>query len=131
MEDNTAVRQVGVNVVAGAHSHNDFLRALVETGVPGLVFFTWLLFGSVRACSRSLRRAALANDALLSAVAVASLCAASVYLLVSFDSNLMTQVAVSGTMWAIAAVGHASGRIELTEPRSNVPNAAAQPWTVA
>ena len=30
----------------------------------------------------------------------------------SFDSNLMTQVAVSGTMWTVAAVGHAAGRIE-------------------
>jgi O-antigen ligase len=102
----------GVNVVPGAHSHSDFVRAVVELGVPGLVFFTWLLFGSVRACSRSLQRATAARDPVLIALSLAALAATSTYVLMSFDSNLMTQVAVSGTLWTVAAVGHAAGRVE-------------------
>ena len=102
----------GVNVVQGAHSHSDFVRAVVELGVPGLVFFMWLVFGSVKACSRSLKRATTARDPALTALSLGALAASSAYLLMSFDSNLMTQVAVSGTMWTVAAVGHAAGRIE-------------------
>ena len=45
VEDTTATRSIGVNVQQGAHSHSDFVRAVVELGVPGLVFFCWLLFG--------------------------------------------------------------------------------------
>ena len=35
--------------------------------------------------------------------------------LMSADSNLMTQVAVSGTFWTLAAIGHAAGRVDLAE----------------
>jgi O-antigen ligase len=109
----TAGRAVnGVNVGQGAHSHSDFVRAVVELGVPGLVFFTWLLFGSVRACLRSLKRATAARDPVLTALSLGALAAMSAYTLMSFDSNLMTQVAVSGTMWTVAALGHAAGRVE-------------------
>jgi hypothetical protein len=83
----------------------------VELGVPGLVFFTWLLFGSVNACMRSLKRATAARDPALTALSLGALAATSTYVLMSFDSNLMTQVAVSGTLWTVAAVGHAAGRV--------------------
>jgi O-antigen ligase len=102
----------GVNIVQGAHSHSDFVRAVVELGIPGLIFFTWLLFGSARACSRSLKRATAARDPALTALCLGALAATSTYVLMSFDSNLMTQVAVSGTLWTVAAVGHAAGRVE-------------------
>jgi hypothetical protein len=46
-------------------------------------------------------------------VSLAALVAASAYIVMSADSNLMTQVAVSGTFWTVAAVGHAAGRVEL------------------
>jgi len=116
VEDTTATRGVGVNVQQGAHSHSDFVRAIVELGVPGFVFFCWLLFGMWAACRRSYRRAREAGDQVLAALALGSLVAASAYILMSFDSNLMTQVAVSGTFWTVAAVGHAAGRVELAWP---------------
>jgi O-antigen ligase len=112
VEDTSGTKVNGVNTVQGAHSHSDFVRAVVELGVPGLVFFTWLLFGSVRACSRSLKRATAARDPVLTALSLGALAAMSAYTLMSFDSNLMTQVAVSGTMWTVAALGHAAGRVE-------------------
>jgi len=115
-ESTTATKAAGVNVQAGAHSHSDFVRAIVELGVPGFVFFCWLLFGMWGACRLSYRRARDAGDQVLAALALGSLVAASAYVLMSFDSNLMTQVAVSGTFWTVAAVGHAAGRVELARP---------------
>jgi O-antigen ligase len=108
----------GVNVEQGAHSHSDFVRAVVELGVPGLVFFTWLLFGSVNACMRSLKRATAARDPALTALSLGALAATATYVLMSFDSNLMTQVAVSGTLWTVAAVGHAAGRVATLDSRA-------------
>jgi len=111
--DTTAKRSIGVNVQQGAHSHSDFVRAVVELGVPGFVFFCWLLFGMWGACRRSYRRARKAGDGVLEAVSLGSLLAASAYIVMSADSNLMTQVAVSGTFWTLAAIGHAAGRVDL------------------
>jgi O-antigen ligase len=113
VEDTTATKGQGVNVVQGAHSHSDFVRAVVELGVPGLIFFCWLLFGMWAGCRRSYRRARKGGDGVLEAVSLAALVAASAYIVMSADSNLMTQVAVSGTFWTVAAVGHAAGRVEL------------------
>jgi O-antigen ligase len=113
VETTTAVQGGGVNVAAGAHSHSDFVRSLVELGVPGLIFFCWLLFGTWRAVRRAYKRAYAANDPALAAVALGVLAATAAYILMSFDSNLMTQVAVAGTFWALAAVGHAAGWVEL------------------
>jgi O-antigen ligase len=113
VEGTTAVQGGGVNVVAGAHSHSDFVRSLVELGVPGFVFFCWLLFGTWRACKRAYERAAAARDPALTALTLGVLAAASAYILMSADSNLMTQVAVAGTFWALAAVGHAANWVEL------------------
>jgi O-antigen ligase len=113
VEDTTATRAIGVNVQQGAHSHSDFVRAVVELGVPGFVFFCWLLFGMWGACRRSYRRARKAGDGVLEAVSLGSLVAASAYVVMSADSNLMTQVAVSGTFWTLAAIGHAAGRVDL------------------
>jgi O-antigen ligase len=116
VEDTTGTRAVGVNVQEGAHSHSDFVRAIVELGVPGFLFFCWLLFGMWAACRRAYMRARKAGDDVLAALALGALVAASAYVLMSFDSNLMTQVAVSGTFWTLAAVGHAAGRVELARP---------------
>jgi O-antigen ligase len=113
VETTTAVQGGGVNVVQGAHSHSDFVRSLVELGVPGLVFFCWLLFGTWGACRRAYRRAFHARDPALAAVALGAWAATTAYIVMSADSNLMTQVAVAGTFWALAAVGHAAGWVEL------------------
>jgi len=53
------------------------------------------------------------GDGVLEAVSLGSLVAASAYIVMSADSNLMTQVAVSGTFWTLAAIGHAAGRVDL------------------
>jgi O-antigen ligase len=113
VEDTTGTKGGGVNVVEGAHSHSDFVRAVVELGVPGLVFFGWLLFGAWAGCRRAFRRARRGHDPTLAAISLGALAAMSAYLVMSFDSNLMTQVAVAGTAWTVAAVGHAAGRVEL------------------
>ena len=80
VEDTTATKGSGVNVVQGAHSHSDFVRAVVELGVPGLVFFCWLLFGMWAGCRRSYRRARKGRDGVLEAVSLGALVAASAYI---------------------------------------------------
>ncbi|HVI37353.1 MAG TPA: hypothetical protein VM684_14065, partial [Gaiellales bacterium] len=76
-------------------------------------FFCWLLFSMWAGCRSSYRRARKGGDGVLEAVSLGALVAASAYILMSADSNLMTQVAVSGTFWTVAAVGHAAGRVQL------------------
>ena len=67
VEDTTATQGGRRQRVQGAHSHSDFVRAVVELGVPGLVFFCWLLFGMWAACRRSYRRARKGRDRVLEA----------------------------------------------------------------
>lgn len=96
-----------------ANVHSDIVRAVVETGIPGLAAFVWLLAGMWLACRRAFRRAARLRDPVVAAVALGGLAAASGYIVMTLDSNLMTQVAVAGTFWTLAAVVHAAGRIDL------------------
>jgi putative inorganic carbon (HCO3(-)) transporter len=99
-----------------AYVHSDFVRAAVETGVFGFLAFTWTLVAAVLGCWRSFRRSRT-GDATLRAVGLGAFAAAAAFLLMSGDSNLMTQVAVAGTAWAIMAAGHAAGRlVERGEP---------------
>jgi cytochrome bd-type quinol oxidase subunit 2 len=78
---------------------------LLLTALGGSV---WAMMKTRRVQPRLLRVAALVGVA-------TSVC----YILASGDSNLMTQVAVSGTAWALFACAHAAGRVasDLAEPR--------------
>ncbi|MDX6534871.1 MAG: hypothetical protein QOF68_2615 [Gaiellales bacterium] len=96
-----------------ANVHSDIVRAVVETGIPGLAAFLWLLVSMWVACRRSFRRAVRSRDPVVAAVALGGLAAASGYIVMTLDSNLMTQVAVAGTFWTLAAIVHAAGRIDL------------------
>jgi O-antigen ligase len=96
-----------------ANVHSDVVRAVVETGVPGLALFIWLLASMWLGCRRAFRRAVRVRDPVVAAVGLGGLAAATGYIVMSLDSNLMTQVAVAGTFWSLAAIVHAAGRVDL------------------
>jgi O-antigen ligase len=98
-----------------AHVHSDFVRAAVETGITGLVLFAWTMLAAVWGCAAAWRRTRRLGDRFLGAVALGSLASAAAFLLMTSDSNLMTQVAVAGTAWGILAAGHAAGRLARDE----------------
>jgi putative inorganic carbon (hco3(-)) transporter len=94
----------------GARVHSDFLRAAVETGIFGLAAFVWMLVAAVVGAYRSYRSTRAGGDRLVSSIALGAFAASLIFLLMSGDSNLMTQVAVTGSAWAVFALGHAAGR---------------------
>jgi putative inorganic carbon (HCO3(-)) transporter len=96
---------------SGYHVHSDYVRALVETGGLGFIAFLWLLFATGRGCLRSFRSTARGRDPAVRAAALGSLTTFAAWVLMSADSNLMTQVAVAGTAWAVFALGHAASRL--------------------
>jgi O-antigen ligase len=101
-----------------AHVHSDFVRALVETGVFGFVAYLWLLAAALGGCWRSLRRLRGSPDRVLEGVALGGVATGICFLLASSDSNLITQVAVAGTAWAMFAAAHAAGRFAPPNPRA-------------
>jgi O-antigen ligase len=100
----------------GFRVHSDYIRALVETGGLGFVAFLWLLAATGFGCIRGFRASRRCRDSALRAIALGSLTAFAAWLLMSGDSNLMTQVAVAGTAWAVFALGHAASRLAVPEP---------------
>ncbi|MDX6553639.1 MAG: hypothetical protein QOH74_2127 [Gaiellales bacterium] len=101
-----------------AHVHSDFVRALVETGVFGFVAYLWLLAAALGGCWRSFRRLRGSPDRVLEGVALGGVATGICFLLASSDSNLITQVAVAGTAWAMFAAAHAAGRFAPANPRA-------------
>lgn len=104
----------------GDHVHSDYVRALVETGVLGFAAFLWLFWATGRGCLQGFRSMAQDGDPLARATALGSLTAFAAWVLMSGDSNLMTQVAVAGTAWAVFAVGHAASRLGDTVQSADV-----------
>jgi O-antigen ligase len=100
----------------GFRVHSDYIRALVETGGLGFMAFLWLLAATGFGCIRGFRASRRCRDSALRAIALGSLTAFAAWLLMSGDSNLMTQVAVAGTAWAVFALGHAASRLAVPEP---------------
>lgn len=92
------------------HVHSDYVRALVETGVPGFLLYVWLLGMAVAGSALSVRRLGRRAPPILRVAALSGLAVSVCYAVASADSNLMTQVAVSGTAWTVIACGHASRR---------------------
>jgi len=103
-----------------SHVHSDYVRALVETGVFGFLAYACLLLAAVGGCWRAVKRLRGSPDRLLEGVALGGLATGLCFLLASSDSNLMTQVAVSGTAWAMFAAAHAAGRFGAS-PRAETP----------
>jgi O-antigen ligase len=93
----------------GIHVHSDYVRAVVETGVFGLIFYVWLLVSAVRGALRARRSAAAARDQTGLLIALGALAASALYMVMSGDSNLMTQVAVAAPFWGYMAIAHAVG----------------------
>jgi O-antigen ligase len=107
-----------------SHVHSDFVRSLVETGVFGFAAYLWLLAAALGGCWRSVRRLRGSPDGIIEGIALGGLATGICFLLASSDSNLITQVAVSGTAWAMFAAAHAAGRFAPLSPR-----AAQSRWT--
>jgi putative inorganic carbon (hco3(-)) transporter len=100
-----------------SHVHSDYVRALVETGIFGFATYVWLLIAAVVGSARSVKRLRGSPDRVLEGIALGGLATGLCFLLASADSNLMTQVAVSGTAWAMFAAAHAAGRLAPVSPR--------------
>jgi putative inorganic carbon (HCO3(-)) transporter len=94
-----------------AHVHSDYLRALVETGMFGFVAYVSLMLAALSGCVWSIVQAGRGTSRVLRTAALIGLASGTCFVLASGDSNLMTQVAVSGTAWALFACAHAAGRV--------------------
>ena len=111
-------RGLGYIVETGAdsaHVHSDYVRALVETGVFGFIAYVAVLLSGLIASIAAYTRARRSQSRALRTAALAGVACGACYLLASGDSNLMSQVAVSGTAWALFACAHAAGRLAAQE----------------
>jgi len=91
----------------GAAVHNDYVRAVVETGLVGLCAFLWLLVRTFRASYAGLRSARVWGGSVDLAIALGTFAVVPAWIIMSLDSNLMDQIVVAGVFWALAATGHA------------------------
>ena len=97
-----------------SHVHSDFIRALVETGIFGLLAYVAVLGSAVIGALRAYLHCR--RESLLGALTLGGFAASVCYTLASFDSNLMTQIVVSQTAWGLFAIAHAAHRIS-AQPR--------------
>jgi len=86
---------------------NDYVRAVVEVGIPGLLVYVWLLVTGLVGAYKGALFGRLADDRLAAAVALGAFAAVPAYMLMSITSNLMTQVVLAGTFWPMVACAHA------------------------
>lgn len=106
--------------------HNDFLRALLETGALGLAAYVGMFTTMVALAVRAVRRTV--KGTLERGAAVGFLGAAAAFISVSAVSNAISNVAVLWYLMAFAAVGSALARrpAEATVPAA-VPAAVPAP----
>lgn len=95
------------SVVGKRQVANDYVRALVETGIPGGITYVWLLVAALLAGFWGMELAQFSDDRLIRALTLGSFAVVPAYMLVSITSNMMTQVVVAGMFWSMAAIGHA------------------------
>lgn len=102
----------GSNAIANGKRQvaNDYVRALVETGVPGLIAFVWTLAATLAASWRAMSLVRLGTDRVMQAVVLGSFAVVPAYMLMSGSSNLMTQIVIAGMFWSMVAIGHAYAR---------------------
>jgi O-antigen ligase len=86
---------------------NDYVRALVETGIPGFVVYLWVLISCLIAAYWGMELARFGDDPLMRALTLGSFAVVPAYMLVSLTANMMTQVVIAGMFWSMAAIGHA------------------------
>ncbi len=119
LSESSPITGVGLKAVASTteeakQPHNDFVRAFVELGVPGLLAYTFMLFQLVRRTLTAVRVSErLQPHTLERGVALASLGVATVVVVLSCVANLMSQVVI---MWyAVSVVALASGNLMRAE----------------
>ena len=86
---------------------NDYVRALVETGIPGFVVYLWVLISCLIAGYWGMELARFGGDQLMRALTLGSFAVVPAYMLVSLTANMMTQIVIAGMFWSMAAIGHA------------------------
>ena len=95
---------------AAKQPHNDFIRAYVETGLVGLVFYVCMLVALVGNARRAVQRAP--RGTLESGVAAGALACAVCFVLGSMAANVMSNVV---SLWYLVAfVG--CGNVRLHAP---------------
>ena len=86
--------------------HNDYVRAVVEVGLPGLLCFLWLIWATGKASWLWAQRGMRSRSAIDQALGLSLFAIVPVWYLMSGTSNLMSQVVVAGVFWSLAACGH-------------------------
>ena len=94
---------------AAKQPHNDFIRAYVETGLVGLVFYVCMLVALVGNARRAVQRAP--RDTLESGVAAGALACAVCFVLGSMAANVMSNVV---SLWYLIAFAAAAGYVSRT-----------------
>ena len=99
---------------AAKQPHNDFIRAYVETGLVGLVFYVCMLVALVGNARRAVQRAP--RDTLESGVAAGALACAVCFVLDSMAANVMSNVV---SLWYLIAFA-AAASVCLTHLRAGI-----------
>jgi O-antigen ligase len=86
--------------------HNDYVRAVVETGVTGLLCYLWLIWATAKASWAWAQRGMRSRSAVDRALGLSLFVVVPAWYLMSGTSNLMSQVVVAGVFWSLAACGH-------------------------
>jgi O-antigen ligase len=96
---------------------SDYVRTLVELGIPGLLVYLWLLLSAAVGVYRGAVLAHYSGDRTAAAICLGAAAVVPVYALMSADSNLLTQIVIAGTAWTMIACGHAMAQHDWHEMR--------------
>lgn len=107
------LRSVELSTAAEKAPHNDLIRVYVETGIIGLLAYTWLLIVLVREARRALARAA---PGLARGLAAGFSGALTGFLLLSLVGNLISQLVILWYFATIAATAVAASRLASEHP---------------
>jgi O-antigen ligase len=94
---------------AAKQPHNDFIRAYVETGIVGLIFYVCMLVALVGNARRAVQRAP--RDTLEGGVAAGALACAVCFVLGSMAANVMSNVV---SLWYLVAFAAAAAYVSRT-----------------
>jgi O-antigen ligase len=95
--------------------HNDFIRVFVETGAIGLLAYLWLVVTLWRTGKRAIRNTA--EGTLFHGVTVGFFGCVVAFLLLSFVSNVITQLVIFWYFAAFAAAAVAAPRLAPADER--------------
>jgi O-antigen ligase len=91
---------------------SDYVRTLVELGIPGLAVYLWMLASALVSTYRSAVATRYYADRLTAAICLGAAACVPAYFLMAGDSNLLTQIVIAGTFWAIVGGAQAMAQID-------------------